>query len=268
VEIARSNNAELAYSVEGSGDETVLLVMGLGGRAADWGTAFPGALAERYRVVRYDNRGVGKSPKAALGYSLSDLAGDAVVVLDAVGAAKAHVVGISMGGMIAQLVALEHPERVGKLVLMSTHMGGPNIEQMHPDAQALFDPSLFLKNDAEATMRRTLGVITAPGWVESNAAPLQELLDQAKREPTHATVFMAQLHALMNSDRSERLRDIVAPTLVVHGCDDKLIRPSNGRELATRIPGAQLAMLENCGHMPMYEKTNELSSIVLEFLAR
>jgi len=251
MEIARSKNAELAYSVEGSGDETVLLIMGLGGRAADWGTAFPG-----------------KAPKAALGYSLSDLAGDSVAVLDAVGAGKAHVIGISMGGMIAQLVALEHRERVAKLVLMSTHMGGPNIEQMHPDAQSLFDPSLFLRNEAEATMRRTLGVITAPGWVEANPGPLQELLDQAKREPTHATVFMAQLHALMNSDRSERLRDIAVPTLVVHGCDDKLIRPSNGRELAKCIPGAQLAMLENCGHMPMYEKTNELSAIVLEFLAR
>lgn len=268
MEIARSNNAELAYSVEGSGDETVLLIMGLGGRAADWGTAFPARLAKHYRVVRYDNRGVGKSPKAALGYSLSDLAGDAVVVLDAVGADKAHVIGISMGGMIAQLVALEHPERVRKLVLMSTHMGGPNIEQMHPDAQLLFDPSLFLRGDAEATMRRTLGVITGTGWVEANPGPFQELVDQAKREPTPATVFMAQLHALMNSDRSERLRDIVAPTLVVHGCEDKLIRPSNGRELAKRIPGAQLAMLEHCGHMPMYEKANELSELVLEFLAR
>jgi 3-oxoadipate enol-lactonase len=268
MEIARSKTAELAYSVEGSGDETVLLIMGLGGRAADWGTAFPGALAKHYRVVRFDNRGVGKSPKAALGYSLSDLAGDAVAVLDAVGADKAHVIGISMGGMIAQLVALEYPQRVGKLVLMSTHMGGPNIEQMHPDAQALFDPSLFLKSDAAATMRRTLGVITAPGFIEANPDALQELLDQATREPTHATVFMAQLHALMNSDRSERLRDIKVPTLVVHGCDDKLIRPSNGRELAKRIPGAQLAMLANCGHMPMYEKTNELSAIVLEFLAR
>ena len=103
---------------------------------------------------------------------------------------------------------------------------------------------------------------------EPAADAVEELLDQAKREPTRATVFMAQLHALMNSDRSERLRDIKVPTLVVHGCDDKLIRPSNGRELAKRIPGAQLAMLENCGHMPMYEKTNELSAIVLEFLAR
>ncbi len=268
MELAHSKHADLAYSVEGAGEQTVLLVMGLGGRAADWGTRFAAQLAERYRVVRYDNRGVGQSPKAALGYSLSDLAGDAITVLDAVGAKQAHVIGISMGGMIAQLVALEHPERVAKLVLMSTHMGGNSIEQMHPEAQALFDPSMFLRGDAESAMRRTLGVITAPGWLERDPDGFQALVAQAKAAPTHATVFMAQLHALMNSDRSESIRKIAAPTLVVHGCDDKLIRPSNGRELANRIPGAQLAMLENCGHMPMYEKTNELSSLVLEFLAR
>ena len=268
MELARSKHADLAYAIEGTGEETVLLIMGLGGRAADWGTQFPAQLAERYRVVRYDNRGVGQSPKSGLGYSLSDLAGDAISVLDAVGASQAHVIGISMGGMIAQLVALEHPERVGKLVLMSTHMGGSGIEQMHPDAQALFDPSMFLRGDPEGAMRRTLGVITAPGWVERDPAGFAELVVQAKAAPTHPTVFMAQLHALMNSDRSETIRKITVPTLVVHGCDDKLIRPSNGRELANRIPGAQLAMLENCGHMPMYEKTNELSSLVREFLAR
>ena len=130
--------------------------------------------------------------------------GGVVCVGDAVGGDEAAEVGISRGGMIAQLVALDHSERVRKLVLMSTHMGGPNIEQMHPDAQSLFDPSLFLRGDAEATMRRTLGVITAPGWVEANPAPLQELLDHAKREPTPATVFMAQLHARVNGDLSVR----------------------------------------------------------------
>jgi pimeloyl-ACP methyl ester carboxylesterase len=266
--VARSKSAELAYSIEGAGAETVLLVMGLGGRAADWGTAFPGALATRYRVVRFDNRGVGKSPKAAAGYSLSDLADDAVAVLDAVGAAKAHVIGISMGGMIAQLVALEHPERVDKLVLMATHAGGSSVEQMHPDAMALFDPtSLFGQPDPDAQIRRTLGVITAPGFVDRSPAAVDEMLAAARKEPTHPAAFIAQFQALMASDRSGRVKTIAVPTLVIHGDEDKLIRPSNGKFLAEQIPGARLAMLADCGHIPMYEKPDELNALVLEFLA-
>jgi 3-oxoadipate enol-lactonase len=265
--VARSKSAELAYSIEGAGAETVLLIMGLGGRAADWGTAFPAALATRFRVVRFDNRGVGKSPKAAAGYALLDLAADAVAVLDAVGAAKAHIVGISMGGMIAQLVALEHPERVGKLVLIATHAGGPNIEQMHPEAMKLFDPaSLFGQKDPDAQIRRTLSVITAPGFVERSPDAVREMLDQARAEPTHPTAFIAQFQALLASDRSDRVKTISVPTLVVHGAEDKLIRPSNGRYLAEKIPGARLAMLDDCGHIPMVEKPAELTALVLDFL--
>ena len=141
---ATSGDTKLAYSVEGDGKETVLLVMGLGGRASDWGTAFPDALAEKYRVVRFDNRGVGASPMAPGGYVLSDLARDATAVLDAVSADKAHVIGVSMGGMISQLVALEHPARVNKLVLLSTNFGGVTLEPPHPDAMRLFDPGEFI----------------------------------------------------------------------------------------------------------------------------
>lgn len=267
--LARSSGAELAYTVEGSGSEPILLVMGLGARAADWGARFSGALARRHQVVRFDHRGVGRSSRAPAGYSLSDLAADAVAVLDAVGAARAHVIGISMGGMVAQLLALDHAARVSRLVLMSTHDGGKDQERMHPDALRLFDPVAFLagSRDPERMMRQTLDVITAPGFVERSPEVVAELLDNARREPTHPAVFMAQLQALLASDRSARLHAITAPTLVVHGADDKLIRPSNGRRLAERIPGARLVMLEQCGHMPMHEKPDEVAAHVLEFLA-
>ncbi len=266
--MARSAGAELAYSVEGSGAETVLLVMGLGARAADWGTRFPAALAERYRVVRFDNRGVGRSPRAPAGYSLSDLAGDAVAVLDAVGADRAHVIGISMGGMIAQLVALEHPARVARLVLIATHHGGPGVERSHPDALRLFDPATLFANagNPEAAMRHAIGVITAPGFVERAPELVAELVANARRAPTHPAVFFAQFQAILASDRSERVRAITAPTLVVHGSEDKLIRPSSGRVLAEKIPGARLVMLEDCGHMPMHEHPEALAAHVLEFL--
>lgn len=266
---ARSGDVQIAYTVEGEGDETVLLVIGLGGRASDWGRAFPARLAERYRVVRVDNRGVGASPKAPGGYTLSDLATDATRVLDAVGAERAHIVGLSMGGMISQLLALEHPDRVDHLVLLSTHVGGPTVEPPHPDAMRLFDPGEFLRlgRDAGAMMRATLDVITAPGFPARSPSIVDEMVANARNHPTPPSAFMAQLQAIIGSDRSERLRDISKPTLVVHGAEDKLIPPSNGRRLAELIPGARLQMLEKVGHMPMIEIPDDLARIVTDFLS-
>jgi 3-oxoadipate enol-lactonase len=265
---AVSGGIELAYSVEGDGKETVLLIMGLGGRASDWGAAFPGALAEKYRVVRFDNRGVGASPRTSGGYTLSDLARDATVVLDAVSADRAHLVGISMGGMISQLVALEHPERVDRLVLLSTNYGGFTLEPPHPDAMRLFDPSEFFARgkDPAEMMRFTMSVITAPGFIERSPDVERAVVENVRREPTHPLAFMAQVQAIIGSDRSETVRGIRQPTLVIHGTHDKLIPLSNGRSLAERIPGAELAILENCGHMPMWERPDELTRVVRRFL--
>lgn len=266
--VCRSGSVEIAYSVEGEGPETVLLIMGLGGRAADWGTPFPTALAARYRVVRVDNRGVGESPRAPGGYELGDLARDAVAVLDALEAERAHVIGISMGGMISQLVAIEHPTRVHRLVLIATHHGGRGLTPPHPDAMALFDPSEFLSvgRDPAAMMRRTLGVIASPGFPERRPEVVLEMMSNARERPTHGSAFMAQLQAILGSDRSDRVREIRQPTLVVHGQDDKLIPPANGRSLAERIPGARLVLMDGVGHMPMLEAPDELSGVVMEFL--
>ncbi len=266
--VARSGDVEIAYSVEGGGEETVLLIMGMGGRAADWGKTFPSSLAEHYRVVRFDNRGVGGSPIASAGYTLSDLARDATAVLDAVGASRAHVIGISMGGMISQLLAVEHPDRVARLVLMSTHFGGSAVEPPGPEARRIFDPGEFrrLGKDPVAMMIFTLSVITPPGFCERSPEVVEMMVANVREEPTTAQSFMAQVQAIVSSDRSELVRRIRQPTLVVHGTEDDLIPPSNGKQLAERIPGARLALLDGIGHMPMLEAPDRLAELVLEFL--
>ncbi|HVU00854.1 MAG TPA: alpha/beta hydrolase [Polyangiaceae bacterium] len=265
---AKSGNVEIAYSVEGDGPETVLLVMGLGGRAADWGTAFPSELARRYRVVRMDNRGVGASPRAEGGYELSDLARDTTAVLDALGTEKAHYCGVSMGGMISQLAALEHAPRIDKLVLLSTHFGGHGVVPPTPLAMRLFDPGEFLSRgrDPVAMMQFTISVITAPGFAEKHPEVVTTLLENVRREPTDPRAFLAQVQAIIGSDRSEKVQGIRAKTLVVHGTEDQLIPVGNGKALAERIPGSKLVLFEDCGHMPMWEKPAELAREVLSFL--
>jgi pimeloyl-ACP methyl ester carboxylesterase len=242
--------------------------MGLGGRAKDWGTAFPSGLSREYRVVRVDNRGTGGSAASGAAFTLEDLARDAVAVLDAVGADEAHVIGISMGGMIAQLLALDHPERVDRLVLLSTHFGGPGVQPPEPAALQLFDPKTFRERgrDPASMMRLTLSVISGPGFVERNPEAVEALAATAAEQPTRPNTFVGQFQAVVMSDRSERIRGLTLPTLVVHGTDDALIPVANGRNLAAAIPGAQLEVFEGCGHMPMWEEPEKLLRVVRAFL--
>jgi pimeloyl-ACP methyl ester carboxylesterase len=263
---ARSGDVSIAYSFQGDGPETILLITGLGCRAADWGGAFPDRLAARYRVVRFDNRGAGASSKPDLAWTLEDMAADAVAVLDAVGVRQAHVIGVSMGGMIGQLLALDHAERCGSLTLLSTNFGGHEVIAPTAEALALFRPPRG--TTAEAIARQSLHVLTAPGFAEGNPEAIETLVGYAVAEPTERRAFGAQLQAILGSDRSARVQHIRVPTLVVHGDSDTLIPAANGRALAERIPGSRFELLEQCGHYPMWEKPERLTELVLAFLAQ
>jgi len=238
--------------------------MGLGGRAVDWGESFPRALAEHYRVILFDNRGTGASSKPDQVWTLEDMASDALCVLDALGLSRAHVVGFSMGGMIGQLIALNHRERCDRLVLVSTHFGGHEAIMPGPELQPVFQPLPGTPVDVVA--RQALGLITAPGFASANPAAIDTLVAYAVAEPTSRRAFGAQLQAILTSDRSSRVRDIRVPTLIVHGDLDPLIPVQNGRMLAERIPDARLAILEGSGHMPMWEAPEALLLTVRSFL--
>ena len=261
--IAQNGDTSLHYTVRGDGRQTVLLVMGLGGRASDWGERFPQALGRRYRVVTFDNRGTGSSSKPADPFTLQDMARDAVAVLDAISAEKAHVVGLSMGGMIAQVLGLHHEERVDRLAFVSTHFGGADIVPPSPEAAAVLAPPRG--TSAEEIMRRAMQVITAPGFAAKNPDAVEELVRLAMAQPTSRAMFTAQFQAILGSDRSSAVSGIRAPVVVIHGDSDSLIPVENGRRLAERIPGARLEILEGCGHMPMWEQPDVLSEKVIAF---
>jgi pimeloyl-ACP methyl ester carboxylesterase len=263
MQMTRVGSVNLAYYTYGSGFP-IVMIQGLGGRAADWASV-PDRLASRFRVVTFDNRGTGKSDKPDELYTLELMADEAVGILDAIGAPMAHVVGLSMGGMIAQLVALRHAQRVKKLVLLSTHCGGPNVVPPTAEAMTALIPDMALS--PEEITRRAMRVITAPGFADAHPEVIDEIVATAMRAVTPQFAFARQLQAAMVSDRYTALQAIATPTLVVHGDADPLVPFANGELLAQRIRGARLHRLRGCGHLAMWEQPAELSDVLLEFFA-
>lgn len=263
-----STGMEIAYETAGDpSDPPVLLVMGLGFQLIHWDDEFVEGLVRRgHYVVRYDNRDAGESTHlhdapppdlmAAFGgdlssasYSLMDLADDAVGLLDALGLDSAHLVGISMGGMIAQEVALRHPERVRSLTSIMSTTGDPAVGAASQQALAM----VLRPPPADRDEAARLSVEAWRVW-KSPAYPRDEafLEDRARRaydrgfDPVGVTRQL--LAILAGGNRSARLADVRVPTLVLHGDADTLVDVSGGRATAERIPGAELVVIEGMGH--------------------
>jgi pimeloyl-ACP methyl ester carboxylesterase len=267
-QFAKVGDVELCYETFGDpADRPLLLIMGLGTQMIAWHEDFCAQLAERgFYVIRYDNRDVGRStrfdgfppPKTVelitqrprrLAYTLRDMADDAAGLLTALGIESAHVVGASMGGMIAQLFAIHHPERVRSLVSIMSTTGARWVGQ---PAAAVYP--FFMKplpKGREPYIERGLklwSVIGSPGFPRDEAE-IRELLANGFDRGLSATGTMRQLGAIADSgNRSRDLARIEAPTLVIHGTKDKMIRASGGKATARAIPGAELELIEGMGH--------------------
>src|SRR3989337_1262325 len=244
---------------------SLLLIMGLGANATSWEMQLP-AFEREYRVVAFDNRGSGRTDKPKSPYTMPQMADDAAALLDNLGIASAHVFGMSMGGMIAQELALRHPQRVRALVLGGTMAGGPNAVMAGPQLiQPWVSTSLL---PLEQAIENGLRFLYSEEFIERNRerlvaralelAPLQPPLDAIQR----------QVMAVIQFNTLQRLADIKAPTLVISGTADRVVPPGNSRILAERIPGAHLVELEGAGHGFPAEKAEETNSTVLAFLRR
>jgi len=262
--MARSGDVELAWYSAGEGERAILLVMGLGGRAADWGRQFVSELARRHRVLSFDNRGTGASSKPRVAWSMRDMAEDAVRVLDASDVQQAHVIGVSMGGVIAQLLALTYPDRVDHLVLLSTYPGGQKMDPPAPEAREVFVFPTGVPRDE--IVRDRMRRITAPGFAAAHPAVIEELVELAIAQPTPARTFGAQLQAILDSPLAERIGEISSPALILHGDSDPLIPIGNGRAIHARMPQARFHVLAGCGHLAMWETPDELARVILDFL--
>lgn len=243
---ARNGTVSLHYDSTGDG-APVLLVMGLGMNATGWWRTVPVLAAAGLRVLTFDNRGVGRSDRPPGPYTTAVMAQDAISVLDAAGVRRAHVYGISLGGMIAQEIALRHPDRTACLVLGATTPGG---EHATPADQATLE---FFGRRGQMPAEEAVWASVPYNYCARTRAEhgdrIAQDICQRLRFPIEPAPYAAQLAAALAHDAHDRLGKVAAPTILAHGEEDLMVPPTNGRLLASLIPDAQLLELTGAGHL-------------------
>ncbi|MFZ0799268.1 MAG: alpha/beta fold hydrolase [Terriglobales bacterium] len=257
---AENQGAKIYWDQQGQGQRPpVLLIMGLGYASAMWYRTRP-TLSQHFRTIAFDNRGVGLSDVPPGPYSIATMASDAAVVLDAAGIARAHVFGVSMGGMIAQEFALQHPARTSALILGCTSPGGPlAVHAASKVIDILLACDMSFEQAREAILPYIYDAATPREKIDEDTSVRQRWV------PTPAG-YMAQLQGIMAWESYSRIAQITAPTLVIHGKSDALVPPGNGELVAARVPGAKLVLLDNASHLFLTDQTEEAHKEILEFL--
>lgn len=257
-----ADGTRLYYEVRGEGP-ALALVEGLGAATWLWERQLA-ALAEHFTVVAFDNRGVGRSDAPAGPYSIAVMAGDLAAVLDTLGIGRAHVLGASMGGFIAQEFALHYPERVDRLVLASTSAGGATHVAMAPEVlrRMMAPPET---DDARAFVRGRLPLAFTEAFL-ADSATAERLVDQRLERPQPPHAYQAQLMAGAAFDAAERVQGITAPTLVAAATGDLVVPVENARRLAAALPHAELRLYEGLGHQFWVEAPDAFNRDVIAFL--
>lgn len=252
---AKNGAVEIEYETFGDQNpETVILINGLGSQMTRWPVAFCEKLVARgYRAIRFDNRDVGLSSWLdGQKYSIQDMAADVIAVLDAAGVKKAHVAGVSMGGMITQIVAIEHPERVLSITSIMSATGAPGTMDSTPEAAAVLNvPPPDPKADFEVFVAhgmknaRTIG---SPAYPWDEASLRERVISEYRRAFNPAGVGRQMSAIRADGDRTARLAKLNVPAVVLHGADDPLLKPYGGEMTAKAIPGAELRIVPGMGH--------------------
>ena len=263
---ASNVGVRIAYEVhDGAGVDRpwVSLVHGLGYGRWGWEPVV-GPLAERFRVVLHDNRGIGASDVPAGPYSASQMASDVVAVLDDAGIERSHVVATSLGGMIAQELAIEHPERVDRLVLVSTTPGGEGSYPMPEQTVRLIAEMPWLP--LEEALRRGVENGLSPGALAEQPSLVERINALRLAHPFDLAGWQSQAIGGATYNGENRWKSIAAPTLVVHGTADTVVDYRNSKLLASGIPDARLVLFEGAGHLLFWEQPERFVRVVSEFL--
>jgi pimeloyl-ACP methyl ester carboxylesterase len=257
--IARAGEVELYYEQRGSRFPPLLLVAGIPAIANDW-SLLAERLAESRRVVTYDNRGSGQSSVTEGPYTTQQLAADAVRLLEVLGIARADVFGMSLGGMIAQEIALGWPDRVRRLVLGGTHAGVRHAAPAPRETGRAFT----METDDWGERMRALAPLAFAREVDDGM--LERFTEKKSKEAQDQEGYAAQIEAVLSHDTYDRLPEIEAPTLILTGDDDRIIPAPSSDVLHLRIPRSRLEVIEGAGHLFFLEKPEETIELVQGFL--
>jgi pimeloyl-ACP methyl ester carboxylesterase len=271
---ARVGDIELYYEEHGKGDP-LLLIMGLAADSRAWMFQLP-AFAERYRTIVFDNRGVGRSGKPAGPYSIHQMADDTAQLLDALKLPRVHVVGVSMGGMIAQELALRHPQRVRSLVLACTYPEPDadiersrefSVTQLGGHVTSDGGVSIDVKAINPMTFFQTLlPTVFNPEFIQTELPKLMQIFSGALEFGFSLEAILGQVQAVMSHKATDRLHQIAVPTLVITGDADRLVPPANSDLLARAIPNARLVKIPGGSHGFNFETPEIFNREVLKFL--
>jgi pimeloyl-ACP methyl ester carboxylesterase len=260
----KANGIEVYYEITGSG-EPLLLISGLGYGLWQWHKMVPG-LAAHYQVITFDNRGAGQTDKPPGPYSAALLAADTAGLLEALAVGPAIVLGHSMGGLVAQELALTRPELIRTLVLASSNFGGPNHIPVTPAAMAVLTD---LSVDPVERMRRGAAVAFAAGFAEAHPEIVEELTAYRLTMPVPLDAYQSQLAvglAVAQSGFEDRLKTMRLPTIIFTGDQDNVVPPSNADLLAGVIPNSQIYVLRDAGHLFPFEAPDRAVAALLDLM--
>jgi pimeloyl-ACP methyl ester carboxylesterase len=254
----------MCYEMKGEGFPLVMII-GFGVNLDYWNTRMIEELSKNFKTVVFDNRGTGRTDVSDKEYTIKLFADDTAGLMNALGISKAHILGWSMGGMIAQELALNYPEKVAKLVLYSTSCGGAKSVPMSQEASGMFMRFFAGGMSAEEAARMVIRLNFTNDFIDNNPDFVNLMIERILRIPASRETLMRQMTAIRNFSAFDRLSGIKAPTLVLSGKRDIVIPPENGSILVKAIPNARLACLEKSAHA-LTEDMEEVIKVITEFL--
>ncbi|MFW9937801.1 MAG: alpha/beta fold hydrolase [Candidatus Thorarchaeota archaeon] len=258
------NDIKMYYEIYGQGPP-LLMIMGIGGNTDYWPSRFIDKISENFKVIIFDNRGSGRSDKSDIEYSMKIFADDTINLMDALKIDYAHILGLSMGGSIAQELVLNYPERVSKLILCSTNCGFSKSSLPSPEAlKIMMQPRE--ETTPEEISRKSMSVRLTEKFIKGNPEVIEEYIHRECRNPTPPKMYKRQVDAIVKFNTYKRLKNINRPTLIMQGKQDLLTSVENAELLANNIKGAKLTIFEDLAHDIFSQDSDIVIKTLIEFL--